>query len=615
MPKKAAALPPVQQPPPRMRIALLLALIAFALYANTLGNGFVLDDVALITGNRIVSGGFSAIPQIFTTPYLHGFINNPNDLYRPLSLAMFAAEWSLSGGTPMLSHAINVIVFCGCVAILFLFLDELFRKRQTALAALAAFLFALHPVHTEVVANIKSRDELLAFAAAFGAFRLLLRYARGGKPLFLAAGAGAYFLSLLSKETGITFLVLTPLVLFLSEKESKKRILMAAGAMTCAAGIFLAIRLSVLNAFDANHPLRVGITENALAAAPSFAVRLATALLILGKYLGLLLLPYPLLSDYSFNSIPLVSFDNVPVWISVLCYAGILIAGIRRLAKNRHDIYGLSMLFLLVPLALFSNIAFLVGATMAERFLFFPSVGFCLAAAHLFKEWAGDTLPLFQNRKLLVRIALPALLLAGITVVRNQDWKDGPTLYRHDIGQAPNSYRLPYYLGSELINQSNEAGDSVARAALLEEAIGYLKKSIAVYPRYAVPYAQVGVSYMNLGRYDSAERYELQALALNDRDTFTRNNLAAAYFRTSRYREAIELCRSNLQIDPTYARSWSNIGVCYMKLGIPDSAIIALRHALALQPDNSNMYYYLSAAFGQAGLSDSAKKYAAMMRR
>src|SRR3569833_5849 len=82
----------------------ILCLISVLEYANSVANGFVLDDLSSIVQNAYVTKGVSAIPDIFITPYLRGFAYNPYDLYRPLSLAMFASDYQVSGGTPMLSH-------------------------------------------------------------------------------------------------------------------------------------------------------------------------------------------------------------------------------------------------------------------------------------------------------------------------------------------------------------------------------------------------------------------------------------------------------------------------------------------------------------------------------
>ena len=98
-----------------------------------------------------------------------------------------------------------------------------------------------------------------------------------------------------------------------------------------------------------------------------------------------------------------------------------------------------------------------------------------------------------------------------MTVQRNGLWRDAYTLYKADLDRTPNNYRLAYYLGSTTINASNESlDDTVRRMELLREAIGYIKQSIAVYPYFNTTQSQAGVTYTNLGLYDSAAETAVQ---------------------------------------------------------------------------------------------------------
>ena len=92
------------------------------------------------------------------------------------------------------------------------------------MAFIAALLFAVHPLHTEVVANIKSSDEMLSFLFAFLAMNVFLKYSQSGKITQLLVGGLCIFLAYLSKETVITFLVIIPLVFFFYRSENKKQV-------------------------------------------------------------------------------------------------------------------------------------------------------------------------------------------------------------------------------------------------------------------------------------------------------------------------------------------------------------------------------------------------------
>ena len=115
-----------------VKLAFLLGLVAFCVYANTLKNNFAMDDYTMIIKNSIVTKGAKAIPELFTTPHSMGYGAIPNDEYRPLPMALFSVEYQLFEVNAMPYHFINILLFMGCVIALFFFLDKLFEGTKTA---------------------------------------------------------------------------------------------------------------------------------------------------------------------------------------------------------------------------------------------------------------------------------------------------------------------------------------------------------------------------------------------------------------------------------------------------------------------------------------------------
>ena len=409
---------------PPLRLAILLGIIAFCLYANTLNNDYALDDLATIQKNALVRKGISAIPEILSTPYHYGnFRIAPNgkaidDLYRPLSLVMFAVEFQLFGENPMPGHLVNIILYAACVMLLFLFLHRLFREKKPALAFICTLLFTLHPIHTEVVANIKSRDELLCFFFGFLSLLAFIKYHSADNVRYLAGGLVFYFLSLLSKETSITFIAVIPLIFFFSIAENRKKSIIISLLSVGLVCLYLAIRFSILLSHQSYNPANIPFIENALIGAPSFGSRIATAILVLGYYVKLLILPYPLICDYSFNAIPYTGFNNIGVWLSLIVYVSIAVLGVVRLIRKREDALAFGILFFLVTISVFTNILFLLASEMAERFLFFPSVGYCLVAAFvieqfLVKRGTSDTREIWASPKAIAVLAALSLIFTA----------------------------------------------------------------------------------------------------------------------------------------------------------------------------------------------------------
>ncbi len=593
-------------------LCIALALISFVVYFNTLRGGFVLDDSVVTTKNSIVMSGFKGIPELLVTPRMKGVAYFKNDNYRPLSLVMFAAEVELFGVNPAPMHFFNILFFAGCIVLLFLFFDKLFDRKKTIVALIAALLFALHPIHTEVVANIKSRDEIMCFFFAFAALNLFLDYMKKGKFLLLIAGTILMFLSLVSKETSFTLLAIIPLIFFFIRNEDRKRAIFIMAGVLVAAAVFMVIRTKVLNAFNCSTSA-VEFIDNALVRANGME-RFATPILILGKYLYLLIIPYPLNNDYCFNSIPYVGFGNIWVLLSLTIYVGMAVVAGIRFFKKHDDPWAFAIIFYLVTLSLFSNIPFLIGAEMGERFLFYASVGFCLAAGLAIEKWIIKKempLPEYLKYTPLLAVMVPVCLaFTGLTVSRNADWKDNYTLFKTDLEKAPNDSRLNFYLGDELAENIFPAEkDPVKQKEIITESIRLLNRSLAIFPEFTDAHTEAGKAHFLANNYDSAIYHYTTAIAQSPYQSIAANNLGTVYLRQQRYREAIGAYLLALKINPGFVQAFYNLGCCYVQTHQYDSAIIALEKTLAMAPGYAEAYMQIGMAYFQDKKFDKAEPY------
>ncbi len=603
----------------RLKLCILAALTGFLCYSNSLKNGYAIDDIEVLEQNRYVTKGLEGIGELLTTPHLHGFMVAPNETYRPLSLVMFAIEYHFWGANPAMGHFFNLLVFCGCIVALFLFLDQLFGGQKTAIAFLTTVLFAMHPIHTEVVANIKSRDELLCFFFALTSLRFFLRGGEKGKALDLAYGAACLFLSLISKESAISFVAVVPLVSFCYSKMGKQNAFKVTVAALLPAIAFLAVRYAVLLA-NHNTIAPLSLMDNNIAVASTLGIRLGTAIYVLGNYLKLLVFPYPLSVDYSYNAIPYVNFGNVWVIVSLLLLTALLFTGIFRLVRFKKDPWAFGILFFFITIALFSNLAFFIGAGMAERFLFFPSVGFCLVAALAFEQWIMKTNQLKLDELKTwhaLTILTPILMLYGTgTFARNIDWADSDTLFQTDLKKVPNNSRLNYCVGYAYVQgkYKNEL-NPVEKQRFLAQGIAYLQKSLAICPNYCNAQTELGDAYFMAGQYDSAELHDKMALKINPQAAEAMNNLAGVYFVTGRYGLALELCKNAIKIRSNYAQAHYNIGLCYKNLSQHDSAATYLKNALAMDPSfNLQAGGELINIYQMQHKPDSVRKYTSIQK-
>ena len=207
---------------------LVLILLSFIIYSNTLSFDYALDDSMIITKNKFTQDGIKDFKDIMTNDAFTGFFGKQRKLvaggrYRPLSQLMFAVEKDIFGNKPFAGHLINVILYVLSIVLIYKTLKLLFKTVKSdrwwfSIPFIASVLFAVHPIHTEVVANIKSRDEILSLLFAFLCLYYSLLFIDKKKTIFLVVSGISMFLGLLSKENAITFLAIIPLCYYMFRK-------------------------------------------------------------------------------------------------------------------------------------------------------------------------------------------------------------------------------------------------------------------------------------------------------------------------------------------------------------------------------------------------------------
>lgn len=613
-PQSAPAIAQVSKWGLHIKLALVLAIASLLLNANTINNSFTMDDSVMIVHNEYVQKGVPGIPLLLSTPHQRGHWVNPNDEYRPLSLVLFAIEYQFCELDPLPYHLANILLFAGCVVLLFLFLHRLFGGKNITGAFIASLLFALHPIHTEVVANVKSSDEMLSFVLVFSALLVFIKYVQTGKTMQLLAGVFCFFLSLLAKETTITFLAIIPVVFYLfinDNKQRSKHIVLGIVASTAA---FLLLRYAVLSYYDANSLPQISLIENALAMKGlSAESRLATAILIMGQYLKLQFVPYPLICDYSYNYFPYTHFSDPVVLLSLLAYVALAVVAVRLLLRDRRNLVAFGILFFLATISLFSNIIIPIKATMGERFLFFPSVGFCIVVA-LGLQWLAARLVSKEvsaiKHPVLLGVLIPLCAVwAYISIDRNSNWVSNYVLYSTDAPKAPTNSRLNYFRGYEAFTMYHAEVDMNAKKQLLDEAIFYFQRSVRTYPEYSYALADLAAAFFTNGQYDSAEVYNKIGIRLDKKNLISRNNLSGVYIKTERFAKDIEFSKETIALFPQNVDGYADLGFSYMKLSQNDSAVKYLKQGIAVNPSFQNSYNILGFVYEAMGNTDSMLKY------
>ena len=191
---------------PLFLICFLLFTASVLLYANTFQHGYVLDDEAVLAQNQLVKKGMGGVAELLHTPYWFGY-NGSKDGYRPVSLVLFAVEWQIFGDNASAFHVFNVLWYAATVVLLFLTLRRWFGGQWPYFPLFVTLLFMAHPIHTEVVANIKSRDELLSFFFFTASLFYLKGYVDQLRLKKLIPALICFFLAVLSKENSVMLLL------------------------------------------------------------------------------------------------------------------------------------------------------------------------------------------------------------------------------------------------------------------------------------------------------------------------------------------------------------------------------------------------------------------------
>lgn len=591
---------------------IILFLFTFLLYSNTLNHKFVLDDFGALADNWVVKKGLDGIPIILKTSYRFGINMLSDNLYRPLSQVMFAIEWQISPKNPFIHHFINVFFYALSIMLLFVVLKKFFSKINPLIPLMIALLYAVHPLHTEVVANIKSRDEIMSFFFLMCTLLALHKWFTKNSILALILGILSYFLAFMAKEGVITMLAVFPIMGWYFTSVKIKDNILSSILMILPAIAYMIIRSNVLTKFGTDAP--TSVVDNFLSAAPDKVSYFATAIYLLGKYIWLLFIPTPLICDYSFNQIPIVGFGNIGVIISFLIYISLITLAFWLLRKKSPIIFGL--ILFLTSISIYSNILIPIGSSFAERFMFLPSLGFCIALVFigfkLFKIPTDDetiTLTTIFKKSpfFIVLFAVIVSLYSFKTVVRAGEWKDQHTLFGKDIKRAPNSAHLRYYWGLAIRDKALEEKDVNKLKALTMSAIEQFDKAIAIYPSYPDCYEQLGLAWYRVNNGEKALENYNKAIALNNTKAVTFSNIGIIYFEQGNYPKALELYSKALSLDSNYADAYFNMGSTLGMMGKYEEAIVNFKKCIHFDPENAKAHQFIGVTYKNLNQDEEAK--------
>jgi tetratricopeptide (TPR) repeat protein len=560
---------------------LVLAALSLALYSGSLKNGFVSDDDFQVLGNPLITDP-SNIPLLFTSNVWRFAEAETTNYYRPLHMLLYMAEYHLFGYSAFWWHFVNLLLHLAAVAAAYFLVRALGGEQ---LGFWAALWFALHPIHVEAVVWVAVVTDLLCGMFLFAGVISYHRARSGGRPaLFHALTALAFFAALLVKETALVFPALLVAYEFFYRRESPGEILSGAvryAPLGAVFAVYLAMRLNALGAFAPATGMHVRLS--AWEAALSVPVLLA-------QYAWKLIAPVNLNYYYVFEPVRSMGAGALA---GVAVTVGLLAAMFR--LRRAQPLLAFSLAWFLLTLAPVLSIQNVGENVFTERYLYIPSLGFCVIAAWAWLRWRDSAADIFTRRASYAALAAVFVFYAAQTVRRIPDWRDDITLFSRTAEQSPHSATIQANLGYIQYLHGK-----------LDLAIEHYRRSLALNDGRALTHNNLGNALAALGRHDEAIASLRRALELKPGYPSAWLNLGLVYAQKKEWDPAIECYRKALEQRPEFPEAHTALGLALWNKGEAARAIESYRRAVALKPAYVEARINLASALSETGSTDEA---------
>lgn len=590
-------------------IAALWALI-LAAYSNSFQAGFVFDsDFLILRDDRIRKLTLGNVAQILHGPY---WVNLPSSgLWRPLTTISFLLNYAVlgNGEHPAGYHWLNVAMHGINVSLVYLLGLQIFEEFSCAL--MLAAIWGLHPLLTETVTNIAGRADLLA---AFGVLAGLLCYIKATAPdtrrqaSWIAGLTAAFTIGIFSKENAVVL----PGLMLLYDLTYPGR---APWRTRTPSYVTLALPFAAWFFWRSKVPIHLQISfgDNPMVGAGFWTARF-TAVKVIGRLLWLFLWPVRLSADYSWNAIPLFAWrignwQDEQALLALIACAGLLALAIRWYRHRKSFVFFL--LFFFIAISPVSNLVVMIGAIMAERFAYLPSLGLVGCVVTALSAWSGKV---SAKRPEPMKVAgLPAAWIAVScicfacavrTYARNLDWYDALSLWTATARTVPPDAKAHMNLGTALISSGrlSDAASEFQSALRLEPPENQANDMTAMF-HFNLGYALARIPARFL---EAIPEFEM---AIRDQPDLTEAHVALGDIlsQTNRLPEAVAQYRAALRIQPADVKAHNNLGSTLARMpGSIQEAIGEFDAALRIEPENASTHKNLAVALSQAGrLSDA----------
>ena len=578
----------------------LIIILSLISYMNVFDNEFVWDDHIFILDNTDIRS-FSNIPFFFK--------EDADGLYRPLRTLHYTIAYSIFGKNEFGYH-LNSVFFHIIISVLVFFIIKNIIGKNIAL--IASLIFAVHPIHTERVANMTAGFDLLGIFLLLFSFYFYILFSKSNNEKNSIKTSKNYSLNKTKNNKYFIFsLLFFILALFASEEAITLPLIIILYEFSFNRERFSkefvknTINKNILKNFNDFLPYFIivflyivlrffilgirGRIEEHLGS--SFYITMLTMAKVHVKYIILLLFPINLTL---FQEVPIAkNFFDFGVLVSLFILAIILFFAIK---NYKNNIVFFSVFWFFTTLLPMSNMI-PIQAFMAERYLYVPSVGFSLLLGYLFfKIYNIKNEKLIKN-SLIVLFILLLSLYAARTIARNNDWQDNLTLWTKTIETDPYNSKAHDNLGFTYENLGDD-----------EKAFLEFKKAVELMPSNVRALSNLGVAYAKRKQYNESIKLMKMALEIDPEHYKTHDKLGLVYFGIDDAENAIKSFEKAIELKPRYAKAYNDLATVYGRIGEFALAVQNFNKAVKIDEDYADAHYNLGVLYKFLGEEEKAKE-------
>ena len=593
----------------RLLVLLGIAAVTFFSYYACLENQFTnWDDLGYIISDQYIKNStLDGYLRIFD------FSTNVMGNYHPLTILIYAIEYSYKGLQPFIYHFDSVIAHVLTTLAVYFFVKK-FTGRPVA-AIVAALLFGVHPMHVESVAWAAGRKDILYslfYVMACTAYVNYVRTDSSGKLKWYVSILVLFTLSLLCKSVAVTF----PVVLFVVDYFEKRVVNgsfspILIGTEKLKLDLWLLLEkipffvLSLAFGLGSVRAQKVVGAYGSLDAHFNSIERFALGCYALCTYLWKAVVPVGLTNFYPY---PLKLSDALPVQFYV--YPVIVLALIFMIWKyarhNRLVVFGLG--FFIINIVLLLQFIPVGGAIVSDRYGYLPYLGFFLIAGWYVSNYFEDKAKVQTGKTILGIVVAYSLVLGFMSNERCKDWYDSATLWRDNIQKYPDAPVGYFYLGQEYFTRYEIEGNPNEKKNLGDSSLKYFNLSVLHKPDYINPIICIAELQRNYGQTDAAIATYRKAMAINSKNESVYLGLGVAYSIKQQFDTAAYFFRTALSLKPFFPEAYSNYANYLDIVGKLDSSLLVYATAISQNPDAYIPYMNRARIYIRKGMYDDALK-------